>query len=165
MNKRLHKTWVFLLVCASMAQVETVHAQCEGGGGGGSSAVAPLDAYSGAAAVYSVRRVYSTYAGSAVEVRRASDDQTQDIGFDADGALDTNALGAFCSGTDCYVATWYDQSGNGKDASQSTASKQPQIYDSADGVVLENDRPALSFDGGDYLESANVVSGTTAHDS
>jgi len=47
--------------------------------GGGISYV--LDEYSGAAAAYSLRKLSSTYGGSAVRVRRASDNTEQDIGF------------------------------------------------------------------------------------
>ena len=54
-----------------------------------------LDDYSGAAAAYSLRKVRSAYTGSAINVRRSSDDTTQDIGFDANGDLDTTALTTF----------------------------------------------------------------------
>jgi len=54
-----------------------------------------LDDYTGAAAAYSLRKVRSAYTGSAVRVRRSSDDELQDIGFDANGDLDTTALEDF----------------------------------------------------------------------
>jgi hypothetical protein len=54
-----------------------------------------LDDYTGAAAAYSLRKVRSAYTGSAVRVRRSSDDELQDIGFDANGDLDTTALTTF----------------------------------------------------------------------
>jgi hypothetical protein len=54
-----------------------------------------LDDYTGAAAAYSLRKVRSAYTGSAVRVRRSSDDGLQDIGFDANGDLDTTALTTF----------------------------------------------------------------------
>ena len=54
-----------------------------------------LDEYSGAAAAYSVRRLSSTYTDGLIRVRRSSDDAEQDIGFDANGDLDTTALLAF----------------------------------------------------------------------
>src|SRR5210317_1337729 len=86
-----------------------------------------LDTYTGASAAYSLRKLRSGYTGDAIEVRRASDNTTQDIGF-VDGELDTTSLASFCSGTDGFVTTWYDQSGNGNDATQTTASNQPKIY-------------------------------------
>ena len=88
-----------------------------------------LDDYSGAAAAYSLRLLRSAYTGSAIRVRRASDNTEQDIGF-ISNELDTSALTTFCSGTNGFVKTWYDQSGNGYDATQSTAASQPQIVSS-----------------------------------
>ena len=54
-----------------------------------------LDDYSGAAAAYSLRKVRSAYTGSAIEVRRSSNGDTENIGFDANGDLDSTALLAF----------------------------------------------------------------------
>ena len=100
-----------------------------------------LDDYPGAAAAYSLRLLDSTYTGSAIRVRRASDNAEQDIGFD-NNELDTSALATFCSGTDGFVKTWYDQAGS-NDATQATTSAQPKIYDSVAGVVLENGKPII----------------------
>ena len=105
-----------------------------------------LDDYPGAAAAYSLRRLDSTYTGSAIRVRRASDNAEQDIGFD-NNELDTSALATFCSGTNGFVKTWYDQSGNTNNATQTTTGNQPKIYDSGTGVVTENGKPALNYDG------------------
>jgi hypothetical protein len=102
-----------------------------------------LDNYPGAAAAYSLRKLDKDYTGNAIRVRRASDNTEQDIGFDANGDLDTSALATFCSGTDGFVKTWYDQSGNGNDATQTTTSAQPKIYDSSTGVLTENGKPIL----------------------
>jgi hypothetical protein len=54
-------------------------------------------------------------------------------------------------GGDGLVATWYDQSGNARNATQATASSQPRIVNAG---VVETDglaRPALSLDGTDFL--------------
>jgi hypothetical protein len=102
-----------------------------------------LDTYSGAAAAYSLRLLDSTYTGDAIRVRRASDNTEQDIGFDVNGDLDTSALTTFCTGTNGFVKTWYDQSGNAKNATQSTTANQPKIYDSSTGVVTKNGKPAI----------------------
>jgi hypothetical protein len=97
-----------------------------------------LDEYPGAAAAYSLRLLDSTYTGNAIRVRRASDNTEQDIGFDANGDLDTTALAAFCSGTNGFVKTWYCQSGNGNDVTQTTTANQPKIYDSSTGVLKDS---------------------------
>ena len=108
-----------------------------------------LNDYSGAAAAYSLRLLDNTYTGDAIVVRRASDNTTQNIGF-VNNELDTASLESFCSGTDGFVTTWYDQSGNANNATQATASAQPKIV-SAGSTILENGKPAVSYDGGDNL--------------
>ena len=119
-------------------------------GGGGFSGL--LDEYSGAAAAYSLRQLSSTYSGDAIRVRRLSDNTETNIGF-FNNELDTSTLSTFCSGTNGFVTTWYDQSGNGNDATQTTASKQPKIYDSVSGVITQGTKPCIYGDGSnDYLE-------------
>ena len=104
-----------------------------------------LDTYSGAAAAYSLRQLSSTYTGNAIKVRRSSDNTTKDIGF-VSNVLDTATLETFCSGTDGFVTTWYDQSGNANNATQATASRQPKIVSSGS-TILENGKAAVQFDG------------------
>jgi hypothetical protein len=112
-----------------------------------------LDTYTGAAAAYSLRKLRTAYTGNAVTVRRASDNFTQGIGFNVFGELDTVSLAAFCGASDGFVDTWHDQSGNGNDATQGATANQPKIYDSVTGVVTENGKPAVEFDGlSDYIE-------------
>jgi len=111
-----------------------------------------LNDYSGAAAAYSLRLLDNTYTGDAIVVRRASDNTTQAIGF-VNNELDTTSLESFCSGTDGFVTTWYDQSGNGYDTAQTTAGSQPKIVSSGS-TILENGKAAVQFDGGnDQLTS------------
>src|SRR6056300_651333 len=106
-----------------------------------------LDTYTGASAAYSLRLLSTSYTGNAIQVRRASDNTTQDIGF-VNNELDTTSLESFCSGTNGFVTTWYDQSGNGNDATQSTDANQPQIVSSGS-VITENGKPTVQFDGSD----------------
>jgi hypothetical protein len=119
-----------------------------------SAAAYLLDTYTGAAAAYSVRRLNSSYTGACMRVRRDSDNTEQDIGFDANGDLDTAAIATFVgSGNNGYVRYWYDQStaggtGSGNDAGQATAGNQPQIYDGTS-VITENGKPAVQYDGTD----------------
>ena len=86
-----------------------------------------LDSYSGAAAAYSLRKLKSSYTGSAIRVRRSSDNTEQNIGFDSVGNLDTYALSSFVGTGNGFVTTWYDQSGSGNNATQTTSSSQPRI--------------------------------------
>lgn len=121
-----------------------------------------LDTYSGAAAAYSLRKLRIAYTGSAIRVRRASDNTEQNIGF-VNNVLDTSSLITFCSGTDGFVTTWYDQSGNGYNATQTAAARQPSIYTNAGGVRLNSGKPALFFSGAYSLQyvSVNLGSSTT----
>lgn len=106
-----------------------------------------LDDYPNAAAAYSLRGLRINYTGSLIRVRRSSDNAEQDFGFidNIERNLDTTALTTFCSGTDGFVTTWYDQSGNAKNATQTTAANQPKIV--SGGVVLTNGgKPCLELD-------------------
>ena len=107
-----------------------------------------LDAYGGAHAAYSLRKLNSDYTGAAIRVRttRAGSPE-QDIGFDADGNLDTAALLAFTGSVSGYIKTWYDQSGNGNHVTQSTTSAQPKIAYSNNTFVSVSGRPAPVFQG------------------
>jgi hypothetical protein len=95
-----------------------------------------LDLYPSAAAAYSLRLLRSAYTGSAIRVRRAVGSPSEtDIGF-VNNELDVATLESFCSGTNGFVTTWYDQSGNGRNATQTTATNQPQIV-SAGSVTID----------------------------
>ena len=105
-----------------------------------------LDTYTGSAAAFSVRKLSKDYTGNCMRVRRSSDEATQDIGFDANGDVDSSAIATFVGDAYGYVSIWYDQSGNGNNATQSTTSAQPMIYDRvAAAVVTENGKPAVDF--------------------
>lgn len=121
-----------------------------------------LNEYPNAAAAYSLRRINGSYTGDAIRVRRASDNTEQDIGF-VNNELDTLTLTSFCSGTNGFVKTWYDQSGNGRDATQTTAVNQPQIVSSGS-TITENGKPSIDFDGSnDYLTTNLTVNQPMTH--
>ena len=101
-----------------------------------------LDDYSGAAAAYSLRLLRSAYTGSAIEVRNDSGTHL-DIGF-VDNELDTATLLTHCGSGNGTVSKWYDQSGNGNDATQSTAANQPQIVSSGS-VLTKYGQPNLEL--------------------
>ena len=109
-----------------------------------------LDQYSGAAAAYSLRLLDCDYAGDAIRVTRSSDNTEDDIGF-VNGNLDTASLKTFVGtggSDDGFVVTWYDQSGNVNNSTQSTTTAQARVMDN--GVVQRlNGKPSLYFDGGD----------------
>lgn len=122
-----------------------------------------LDTYPGAAAAYSLRLLDSTYTGDAINVRRASDSAVQDIGFDANGDLDTSALATFCAGTNGFVVRWYDQTGNGNDAVRTISSQQPKIYDSVTGLLTDNGKPAITPSVVNCLVASSLSGNSTAY--
>jgi hypothetical protein len=102
-----------------------------------------LDEYSGAAAAYSLRNLSILSTAPVVRVRRSSDNAESDFTATqvSDGTLTT-----FCGAGNGFVTTWYDQSGNGKNATQTTTANQPQIVSSG-ALVQTNSKPALNFNG------------------
>ena len=76
---------------------------------------------------YGTRLLSSVYTGPAFTVQRLSDNATKNIGFLADGSLDTQTLDGFLAGTCGRIITWFDQSGNGVNATQSNAQNAPTI--------------------------------------
>ena len=86
-----------------------------------------LDTYPNSTSAYSLRKLTTAYTGSAIRVRRSSDNTEQDIGFVAN-VLDTTSLLAFCLATNGFVTKWYSQIGGSTfDILQTTAVKQPKI--------------------------------------
>jgi len=91
--------------------------------GGGTPAPTPalLDTYGGAAAAFSLRKLSSTYGGSAVRVRRSLDNSEQDIGFSGDN-LDETALQAFVGYENLFlVSESFTSASWGKSSSTVTA--------------------------------------------
>jgi len=124
-----------------------------------------LDTYSGATVAYSAaRRLATAYTGALIRVRRSSDNTEQDIGYDGSNVLDESALTSFVGANDGFVTTWYDQSGNSKNATQSTASNQHRIVSSG---IIEKDggkpclntltRPPMSFTTTDYKNAITIA--------
>lgn len=105
--------------------------------------VGPLDSLPPTSVAYSMRRLLSAYvANKAIQVRRASDNATLDVGFLTNGDLDVPTLTTFLAATNGFITTFYDQSGGGLDLTQPTAANQPPM------VLAEasmNSRPAASF--------------------
>jgi hypothetical protein len=85
-------------------------------------------------AAYSVRLVNPDYFGAVFQIRRGSDNATLDFFADPDGSkVGTAYLGngeslvAWLGGATGHVEIWYDQSGKGRNATQTTQALQPLI--------------------------------------
>lgn len=89
----------------------------------------PLSAISAAsAAAFSLRKLRCAFAGSAIRIRSsAAGSPTVDVGFTANGDLDTASMKTFVGANNAFVTIWYDQSGNGNNAVQPSAGNQPEI--------------------------------------
>jgi hypothetical protein len=111
--------------------------------------VAPLllDTYTGAIAAYSLRRLSNSYTGNLIRVTKKVSHviSETDIGYNSSNELDTAALATFANGADngeVKVVTWYDQSGNGNNVSQSAWGSCPYIYQSGN-LLTSNGKPGI----------------------
>ena len=90
-----------------------------------------LNDITGAAFAYSYKKLNANYAGACLRISRSNDFAETDIGFGADGYMDIAAVESFLPsiGTTVYarVVRWYDQSGNGSDATQTNYTRQPYV--------------------------------------
>lgn len=100
-----------------------------------------------ASGAYSLRKLNCTYTGKCINVRKGTSTTgttTSDIGFTSSGYLDTAALKSFIGTSGGYVPIWYDQSGKGKNLTQTTAANQPRIANT--GVIDRvNSKPTITF--------------------
>ena len=84
-------------------------------------------------AAFSVKRLSEFYLGPVVKIRRSTDSVTQDFFADYYGRLGTSSNGggtfinSWLGAASGFVTTWFDQSGNGRHATQTTNSLQPTI--------------------------------------
>ena len=112
-----------------------------------------------AACAFSVRLINPNYSGDCMLVRRSSDSAELGVGFSS-GWLDISAIESWAGSDSVYVKTWYDQSGNGNNVTQSAGAAQPRLYDAG---VLEtlNSNAAVYFNGSSWNlnRDANFVEG------
>lgn len=115
---------------------EAVLAQTSSGAGTGASFSLSLLTPTG----FGTHLLSSCYAGPALTVKRSDTDAGKQVGFLADGSLDTNAIDRFTVGPDILrhyaaynsgvtprVSLWNDQGGGLNDAIQPTALERPTL--------------------------------------
>ncbi|CAA6800833.1 MAG: Alpha-L-arabinofuranosidase B, catalytic [uncultured Sulfurovum sp.] len=94
---------------------------------------------------FSMRVLVSDYDGSLIRLRRESDGVEKDFGWGDNDIVDIDAINTWRGISNVYVHTWYDQSGLGRDAVQTTQNRQPRFYSNTT-------RPYFQGDGNnDYL--------------
>jgi hypothetical protein len=113
-----------------------------------------LDVYTSAAAAYSLRQLRIGVT-NVVRVRRSSG-SPDEADFTAAQVSDGTLAAWVGAGNNGFVTTWYDQSGNGYNATQTTTANQPSIVSSGSLQTL-NSKPALSFNGSSQYLSAHAV--------
>lgn len=104
----------------------------------------PLDGLSPTGA-WSTRKLMTAYAGNCMQVRRSSDDGIVTVGFSGNELDTAGMLAAMSTASNAFIVTWYDQSGNGHDVTQSSTNKQPQIVSSGTVITTVNGNPSPLF--------------------
>ncbi len=99
--------------------------------------VAPLDMLPEAVMAFSVHKLSSTYGGPILRLRRDSDNAEQDF-YAVGNSVDVQAIITWATGANVYVVTWYDQSGHGNHATQTTATYQPLL--NLDNLSVDHDQ-------------------------
>jgi hypothetical protein len=108
-----------------------------------------------AIAALGFKKLRAAYTGDCIQVRKLDDNTTQDIGFDANGDLDTAAIATFCGANTGVISIWYDQSGNGYDFN---VSNTPQA-----GTIATNE-PIIYFDeGGGHAVTTDAAGNIAAY--
>lgn len=110
---------------------------------GGATATLPLvlSGISNVYAAYGTVRLVSGYNGPLFRVFRTSDSATLDVSALASNRPDMSGVSAFLSGAVGRIDKVYDQSGNGLDLTQTTATKRPKLKENVFGTL-----PAICFD-------------------
>lgn len=115
-----------------------------------------LDEEVASAGAYSLRKLSSSYTGPSFIVRRSSDNATQSIGFIGED-LDTASLTGFIGSTNSgFIQTWFDQSGNGLNMTQTSTSLQPRIVNSGT-PDTDGGKVCLTFNGSYWLSGGDVL--------
>jgi hypothetical protein len=120
---------------------------------GGSGFEGMLNLFPNASLGLSLDKLDKNYTGSAIRVRRSSDNTELDIGF-VNNELDTASLLDFVGSGDGFVTIIYDQVGS-NNMVQNTANLQSQIVSNGE-VILKGEKPCIirsANDDGGYLST------------
>jgi hypothetical protein len=109
----------------------------------------------------SLDKLDKNYTGSAIKVRRSSDNNELDIGF-VNNELDTASLLDFVGSGNGFVSIIYDQVGS-NNMTKTTANLQGQIVSNGE-VILKGEKPCIlrsANDDGGYLSTYSPNDGAT----
>jgi len=127
--------------------------------GGGFEGI--LNQFPGASLGLSLDKLDKNYTGSAIKVRRSSDNDELDIGF-VNNKLDTASLLDFVGSGNGFVSIIYDQVGS-NNMTQTTANLQGQIVSNGS-VILKGGKPCIirsANDDGGYISTYAPNDGAT----
>jgi hypothetical protein len=113
-----------------------------------------LDLYPGAEYAYSTRKLNSSYTGDCMIVSGSAG--TQSIGFDSNGNLNTGSIISTYGSSSVRVMTWFDQSGNGFNVTQSNFANAPFIQSASVITTITSGCPALYFTASRMLGETSV---------
>ena len=122
----------------------------------------PLDEVDTTAFVaYGLRKLRNAYTGSALRIINTSNNAQGDLKFDSNDEISSNSLvtittvgtsgltlnqsyslSTFAGSSDVRVVTWYDQSGNGRNVTQSTAANRFFLMQSGSFRLIDN-KPSI----------------------
>lgn len=77
---------------------------------------------------FSMRVLNSDYDGPLVRLRRAGDNAELDFGWGDNDIVDIDAINDWRGTNNVFIRTWYDQSGLGRNAVQTTRNRQPRFF-------------------------------------
>ncbi len=100
-------------------------------------------------AAWSMRRLSTSYTGPLMRVVNSTTGAVADVYPTATGDLDANAITTLCPAKqNCYVDTWYDQSGKSLDLTSVTGRvNMAQISANGSVIVCSGGKPCAYFDG------------------
>ena len=94
--------------------------------------------YTQAVGAYALRRLFGAYTGAQVRLRRSTDNAETDVTFDKYGYPVNFDVETWLEGGTGYVVTWYDQSGQANDLTQTSVTVQPKYETTSKRVNLKN---------------------------
>lgn len=113
--------------------------------------------FNSAVAAYSLRSL-NLQLSNVVKVRRSNDNMESD--FSANEITNGTLAAWVGAGNNGFVVTWYDQTGNGNNLTQSTTTAQPIIVDNGN-VVQGNSKPSIDFSSTSHLLRTQLTGLTT----
>lgn len=95
----------------------------------------------------------NSYSGPCLNIQRMSDNATQDIGFDANGVVDTAAIAAFCGASDGRLVSWYNQMDGSVGLNAPSAGTRPRIYVGSTGLMEVDGNGVFSLNKGQPVDN------------